>query len=193
MTSGLHYLPSVLTTMTTTELSKLLSELCQPPLELFGTCKTKCDFLFIIIGGAIVARARGLMATFKLRSSGSIDVLPAFEWSCARSNATNTYHYCSSQYLQGADLHCYRTRCILAQFQSFFVHIARLDRFQHSLLRAWGLYVSEVNAGHIANTGATNFWATASTTSLPRVLDAFNEALTATFASLSHLLLTWVC
>jgi len=170
LASGVYYLPSVVTSTISTIATGIL-------VSMVGYYTP-----FMIIGGALAAIAAGLMTTFTPHASVAAWVCFQLLNGVARGMMAQIPVTAIQSNLPKDMISVGTALVVFSQNlgAAVFISLGQTS-FENSLVSALHRLAPEVNAKIVASVGATAFTRVVKPESVPRVLDAFNEALTNTF------------
>lgn len=190
--SGVHYPRSVITTAlgVSVDFSVSVDNFChdldfEPPRLTFTVSTIGCYTPFMTAGGCS-SRSHEHSHTPLLHSS--LGLLPATERRFSRNGVAATHHSDSSERSKGKTFYCHSSSYVLPNFSaSLFISFGQTT-FENSLSPALTRFApevdsAEVDSAEVGHAGATDFRSIVPASSVPGVLNAFNEALTVEFVS----------
>lgn len=139
---------------------------------------------FMIAGGAMAAIAGGLMSTLTPQSSAAAWVCYQLLNGVARGMMSQQPVTAIQANVPKEQLSIATALVVFSQNfgASLFISFGQTT-FENSLSPALARFAPEVNSAEVANAGATDFRSIVPASSVPGVLNAFNETLTVTFVS----------
>lgn len=139
---------------------------------------------FMIAGGAMAAIAAGLMSTLTPNSSAAAWVCYQLLNGVARGMMAQQPVTAIQANVSKEQLSIATALVVFSQNfgASLFISLGQ-TAFENSLLPALARFAPEVDAAMVSKAGATDFRSIVPASSIPGVLNAFNETLTVTFVS----------